>query len=410
MVNGKPEAVIGPSTLEVHFTVTEKLRGDAVSEMVIHTASQASACGVQFQDGAEYLIYGYQQDKGEWWTNRCTRTHEIISAEQDPDLLWIHGLATAKPGGTIFGTARQALPDFDNNGYKYQPLAGVTVQLRGPADRRVKTDSEGEFSLAALPIGKYEVSPEYPNGLGPATSSTVSVRDKGCAEVHFVAQNDGVVDGNLFYADMTPAGDAYIRLKRIEEGHAPSWTQDLYVDTTDPAGHFHFEPVQPGAYVLGVNIDFPAHGSAYQHKNFYPGKTQQEQADVIHIVGAQHIDGVRYVLPPEPDRKNVPVKVKVVLPNGAPASNPSLELWNPQWPDFYWGPETKLGADGWYTIDLPEGELYNLFARVDDVQGQYPCAGPKAVVARGNMQPVVLVLTGSQGSCLDRHIIEAPEQ
>lgn len=409
MVNGKLETVVGPGTLDVHFTVLEELRGDVGSEVVIHTASQRSACGVPFQDGAEYLIYGYQQGKEGWWTSTCTRTHEIASVDQDPDLLWIHGLGTTRPGGFIFGTTRQVLPDFDNNGYRYQPLAGLTVQLHGPADRNVKTDNQGDFSLGGLPIGKYDVTPEYPNGLGPATSSNVSVRDKGCAEVHFIAQTDGVVDGRLFHADMMPASDVYIRLKRIEEGHTPSWTQDLYVDTTGPDGHFHFEPVQSGAYVLGVNIDFPAHGSSYQHKNFYPGKAQQEQAEVIHIVGAQHIDGLRYVLPPEPERKNIPVKVKVVLPNGTPASNAALELWNPQWPDFYWGPETKLNADGWSIIDLPEGELYNLFARADGPGGKFSCAGPKAVMASATMQPIVLMLNGSDGSCFDRHITEGPE-
>ncbi|MGB9511934.1 MAG: hypothetical protein WBU20_09625, partial [Candidatus Acidiferrum sp.] len=414
MVNGKVETIISPGTLEVHFTVLERLRGNVSAEVVIRTASQGSACGVEFKDGAEYLIYGYlitstQQHKGEWWTNKCTRTHEIISAEQDPDLQWIHGLSSVKLGGTIFGTARQTLPDFDNNGYKYQPLAEVPVHFKGPEDRSVTTDDDGEFSLSGLPSGQYEVTPAYPNGLGPATSSIVSVRDKGCAEVHFVAQNDGVVDGDLFYADMTPAAGVYIRLKRIEEGHAPPWTQDLYVDTTDLAGHFHLEPVQPGAYVLGVNIDFPAHGP-YRHKNFYPGKTEQEQAEVIHIVGAQRIDSLRYVLPPEPERKNILVKVRVVAPDGAAASNASIFLWNPQWPDFHWGPQVKADADGWYVIELPEGELYNLFARAGGSNGTFPCAGPKAVTASAGIQPIVLMLDGSEGTCFDRHITEIPRQ
>jgi hypothetical protein len=410
LINGKLETVISPGRLEVHFTVLEKLRGDAGSDVVIHTASQGSACGVEFQDGAEYLVYGYQQDKGEWWTNRCTRTHEIISAEQDPDLLWIHTLAIAKPGGTIFGTAKEALPDFDNNGYKYQPLAGMTVRVKGPANRIVKTDDEGEFNLAGLPVGKYEVIPQYPSGLGPAASSSVSVGDKGCAEVHFTAQNDGVVDGNLFYPNLMPAGGVYIRLKRIDEANTPSWTQDLYVSTTDPDGHFHLEPVQPGAYVLGVNIDFPAYDSPYQHKNFYPGKAQQEQAEVIHIAGPQRIEGLRYVLPPEPGGEKISVKVKVVLPSGASAPHASIELWNPQWPDFQWGPLAKVDADGWNLIELPEGDLYNLFARADGADGKFLCAGPKAVVASASTQPILLVLDGVEGSCFDKHITELPKQ
>jgi hypothetical protein len=274
----------------------------------------------------------------------------------------------------------------------------------------VKTNDEGAYSVAALPVGKYEVTPEYPSGLGPVTSSEVSVHDRGCAEVHFSAQNDGIVDGRLFYAGMIPAAGVYLRLKRIEEANSPSWTQDFYVSTTDGNGHFHMEPVQPGAYVLGVNIDFPTHGGPYQHKNFYPGNPRQEQAEVIHIAGAQRVDGLRYVLPLEPDRKNIPVEVKVVEPGGTPAANASLELWNPQWPDFHWGPQAKIDAEGWYVIDLPEGELYNLFARADGSDGKFPCAGPKAVMASANMQPIVLVLDGAEGSCFDKRITEVPQR
>jgi hypothetical protein len=176
--------------------------------------------------------------------------------------------------------------------------------------------------MTGLAVGKHEVSPEYPDGLGPRTPQTVSVRDKGCAEVYFSAQTDGVVDGNVLNANLVPASDVYLRLKRIEEGHGPHWTQDLYVATSDSDGHFHFEPVQPGSYVLGANIDFPAHGGSFHHKNSYPGKALKEEAEIIRIAGAQHINGLRYILPPEPERKNLPVKVKVVLPNGAPVAKP----------------------------------------------------------------------------------------
>jgi hypothetical protein len=152
----------------------------------------------------------------------------------------------------------------------------------------VRTDDQGRFSVANLPIGKYEVSPEYANGLGPSAPVTVSARDKGCAEVHFSAQSDGIVDGNIFKADLTPASGPYTRRKRIEEGQTPNWAQDLYLDTTDSAGNFHFEPVQPGAYVLGANMDFPTQGSSFKYKNFCSGQARQEQAEIIHVVGAQH--------------------------------------------------------------------------------------------------------------------------
>src|SRR5271165_2638576 len=214
--NGELRTVTGPARLEAYFHVTERLRGEVGSEVVIRTASQGSACGVEFLEGAEYLVYGYQQANGEWWTNTCTRTHEIIDAEHDPDLMWIRGLAKAQNGSTILGTVTQAQPDFVNNGYQIKPLGGISIQVKGPERRSVRTDDQGKFSVSNLPIGNYEVSPEYPNDLGPSAPLRVSVRDKGCAVVHFSAQSDGIVDGNIFNADLMPASGLYIRLKRIE--------------------------------------------------------------------------------------------------------------------------------------------------------------------------------------------------
>jgi len=95
--------------------------------------------------------------------------------------------------------------------------------------------------------------------------------------------------------------------------------------------------------------------------------------------------------------------------SGAPASGASVELWNPQWPDFSWGPQAKIDEDGWYVFDLPEGKLYNLFSRAG-FDGRFLCAGPKAVIASAGMQPIVLMLDGSEGSCFDKHITEVPQQ
>jgi hypothetical protein len=405
MIGGKPVTFEGPGRLEVHFTVLEKLRGEPGSEVVIRTSAQSSACGVAFEDGGEYLVFSYDAN-GEWWTNACSHTHQITDPAQDADLQWIHALASAPHGGTIFGTVTHASPDLDNNSYKIDPLGGVSIRIQGPDTRTVKTDADGNFSVSGLAIGKYEVLPQYSGGLGPATPQSVSVRDKGCAQVHFSAQSDGIVDGHLLNADLTPASGVVIQLNRVQEGNEPAWTQGFHIDTTDNTGHFHFEPVQPGAYVLGVNLDLPSAGASFQHRNFYPGKSQAEQAEILHVVGAQHIDGLRYVLPAEPSRKNLPITVKLVLGDGSAPANWSLELWNPEWPNYYWGPNAKQDGTGSYTIELPEGELYNLFANVEDPENHYPCAGPVAVVASPNQTAVTLKVCGANGSCRDQHITE----
>lgn len=196
-LNGKVATLSGPGTIEAHFYVIENFRGEAGSQVTIRTPSQGTACGLTFQRGTEYLVYSYQEANGEWWTGKCTRTHKIINAEKDDDLAWIRGLKTAPRGSTIFGTVTQLSPNYEINGYQTEPLAGITVRAQGPETRSAKTDSEGKFSMTGLAVGKYEVSPEYPDGVGPPTHETVSVLGKGCAEVQFSAQTDGAVGGNI---------------------------------------------------------------------------------------------------------------------------------------------------------------------------------------------------------------------
>src|SRR5260370_15750438 len=116
------------------------------------------------------------------------------------------------------------------------------------------------------------------------------------------------------------------------------------------------------------------------------------------MVGAQHVQGLRYVFPPEPERKDFPVKVRVVLPNGLPAANASIGLWNPQWPNLYWGPESKKDAAGCSTSEPPKGELYSLFPCTNCTEGQYPSAARWPIMPSAYMTPVSLVLNYSKPS------------
>jgi hypothetical protein len=65
------------------------------------------------------------EQNGEWWTSICSLTHPVKDVE-DSDLKWIHGLATAPPGATIYG----------HIGIRGQgddaPPANLAVTLQGP--------------------------------------------------------------------------------------------------------------------------------------------------------------------------------------------------------------------------------------------------------------------------------------
>src|ERR1700730_2509757 len=83
--------IIGLGEYLVHFEVTGAWRGTAQGEVVVRTADQGSACGYDFKQGHDYLVYGYTEPNGRLATDHCTRTHEI-SGVDDPDIQWIKAL------------------------------------------------------------------------------------------------------------------------------------------------------------------------------------------------------------------------------------------------------------------------------------------------------------------------------
>lgn len=69
------------------FTVSGSYGDEGLSnELGIITARDSAACGVNFEDGKEYLVYA-TKDEGEYTTNLCSRTTEIGFANEDINAL-----------------------------------------------------------------------------------------------------------------------------------------------------------------------------------------------------------------------------------------------------------------------------------------------------------------------------------
>ncbi|NLP52292.1 hypothetical protein [Bacillus sp. RO1] len=70
------------STKEVKLNVTETWKGVETKEVVIYTAMDSAACGVNFEKNKDYLVYAHLED-GEYTTYLCSRTAELPQAQTD---------------------------------------------------------------------------------------------------------------------------------------------------------------------------------------------------------------------------------------------------------------------------------------------------------------------------------------
>ena len=52
-------------------------------EVIVYTPAQSSACGYQFEEGQDYLVYAYSRGEDRLTTDTCTRTRKLADAQED---------------------------------------------------------------------------------------------------------------------------------------------------------------------------------------------------------------------------------------------------------------------------------------------------------------------------------------
>lgn len=73
------------AVLEVTLAVTRRWKGPAADTLVVRTATDSAACGVEFVAGEEYLVYA--DGKGTLATDSCSRTAPVSRAGEDVEAL-----------------------------------------------------------------------------------------------------------------------------------------------------------------------------------------------------------------------------------------------------------------------------------------------------------------------------------
>ena len=68
----------------VGFNVSELQKGSSVKTITVITHQQESACGFDFKEGKDYVVYAYEED-GKLGTGICTGTALVADSQDDID-------------------------------------------------------------------------------------------------------------------------------------------------------------------------------------------------------------------------------------------------------------------------------------------------------------------------------------
>ena len=216
-----------------------------------------------------------------------------------PTSLWAQAAPkqpTKAPRGSISGRVT----------IKEKGAMGVVVSLRKSDNTnpfevalRATTDQDGNYRIANVPPGSYEVMPSapafVPSDLKEQRNKTVLVaEDENVDNINFALLRGGVITGKVTDADGRPVIQQQVNLYRVEtfDQQQQGQPRRIYANArgqTDDRGMYRVFGLMPGRYKVGVGRSdesfapsFSAQRSTYQQV-FHPDVSDQAKATVIEV-------------------------------------------------------------------------------------------------------------------------------
>jgi hypothetical protein len=215
--------------------------------------------------GKRYLIFAHRDEHGELAVSGCSGSREYSSSSEE--LAFLRSLRTPGQGGRIFGEV--VLFDRNTRGTPGGRVpVKATVRIGGPEFNKV-ISTEKTFEVTGLKPGSYVVEVEGPRHLEREAPVLVDLPDAhACYDASFYFNHRTSISGRLLDAAGKPLGR-----RQVEAADAATWQVDPLSPITaytDDSGRFEFDGLQPGAYVIGVNLRDNPSKSAPEARVLYP--------------------------------------------------------------------------------------------------------------------------------------------
>ena len=364
----------------VSFTVKEAFSGVEGATAQVSTGLGGGDCGYSFVKGTTYLVYAYGTGSGErrrLSTGICTRTQLAFGATED--LEFLRGLAR-KPGGvTASGRVeRQQREPGEGGAPANVGMEGMRVTVAGAGGQQeAVTDAQGRYSLTGLPPGDYEVTLHLPETLTTyEPKRRVTVADRGCSVTNFYLTDNGRVGGRVLDVEGKPVSGVNVAVVDAE-GKNPEFRYGHYV-RTDSEGHYKFEGLPPGRYLLGLHVagfPQPDDPTNVYPRTYYPGVARTEEAEVLELKAGEELKGRDLRLPPR--RAESVIRGRVTWTDGSPVANAVVAYRDVTYADTKVNNSINADERGEFTLKGYVGGVYRIEVRSNrPFQGDVRRDGP----------------------------------
>ena len=298
-----------------------------------------------------------------WYASACGRSKPLSRATED--LLYLDKLKTVRGKTRVSG---KYSADAESN----QDLLVAHRSIRIVSDDKVfetNTDEKGFFEIYDLPPGEYRLEPEIPEGwriskwgvrLASSTAARLispksilfSLQPKRHASVGLTFIPDNAVEGRIVGPNGNGLAKTCAYLRRPEE-IANDRLGSTGRDCTDENGLFRIESVEPGTYLLVLNLSGIPRSHEPFPRVFYPGTTELEKATPITIGLGQTVKNINVMVPVL--LETITLEGVVVFSDGQPAPKSTVRfdpIENPAISGF-----TAVDADeqGRFSIKILKG-------------------------------------------------------
>jgi len=272
---------------DVHFQVDESFMGiSPTTKEVVVTAE-----GSWLEKGHSYLIEAGEGHDKHLYPKTCGDSGEVTDSDIAPVVKYLRKRAKGKVGTSLTVDVKD----------RYKPVPDVDVKVDGPSGTlNGRTGADGFVEFKGVKPGEYHATATRGHYRADPESRfrpDVEVVAGSCAGVTIAVKPDSAVGGLVLDVTDVPVPLLPLELVSAPEGptEAISLNSPLFETKTDSDGHFQFESVSPGRYLLGSNIIGLATSSI--PPAFYPGSATRGGAASIEVRLGETVDKLLFTLP-----------------------------------------------------------------------------------------------------------------
>ena len=292
------------------------------------TIGPVTPCQTAYAIGRQYLMFANVLRTGPhsqvYVSDECSGSRLAQFAKGDIEFL--ESALQGKSSTRVYGKTLQwvwSLGRHDDN--DNAPVAGALVTLQSEKESRTQiSGADGSYLFDRLVPGDYTLAARLTPFVPDPPSQAVTVAPGGCVEAFLQLEPQTELSG--YAADHNGAPAAKTKIELLRKGSTGNWySTSQFWTYTNSQGHFKFEDIPTGQYLLGHEIRHALSVDSAIPTTYYPGVSEQVKARVITLAANNPLRGVRIALSPR-DRPRQ-VTIKVTRPDGKPPGSHLLQIF-----------------------------------------------------------------------------------